>query len=157
MNSTIPRVLEMDTLADALRRVERRLAIALALLMLGIVGILGFTLSQPAVQYVLGSTTPIAAVVDGAGCGAHLEWDMGRGEIEAGSRVEISNDTVYWRIPVVIEREDSDGTFRKVAESPPLQDGESWKYTFWRGGEYRIISADETQRLAGLETAVTVK
>lgn len=157
MNRTMTRPLEMEPFPSILTRVERRLGAALALLLLGIFGILGATVAQPVVHYLTGSPMQVAAALDGAGCGAHLSWESESQEIASGSRVTFVNATTYWTIPVVIERKTSDGTYEVVARSDGLRDGESWKHTFWRKGDYRIISADETQRDAGLETVLTVR
>jgi hypothetical protein len=157
MVGTALRRTERDTLTRALIRVERRLGMALALLLLGIAGILVSVGANPVMQYLTGPEMQIAAGMEGEACGSHLEWSMESRQIEAGSRVIILNDSVYWQIPVIIERQQSDGNWEKVAESPKLRGGESWNHTFWRGGEYRIVSADETQRLAGLETVISVE
>jgi hypothetical protein len=157
MQRVLPQTTELDAVGTIWRCIERRLAIALALLLLSIFGILGLTVGQPAVQYMFGSGMQMSAIVEGAGCGAHLDWDVPSRTIDAGTRVTIENDTVYWRIPVAIERQVSGDQYVVVAESPQLSGGETWDYTFWRGGEYRISSADETQRIAGLETVISVK
>jgi hypothetical protein len=157
MNRSVSRTVEMDGLSSVLKCVERRLGIALALLLLGIIVILGLTVSQPVTQYLFGPQMQISAAIEGEGCGSHLEWEMESREIAAGSRISVTNDAVYWMIPVVIERMESDGSFRVVAESPSLRSGESWSYTFWKRGDYQISSADATQRLAGLETTISVK
>lgn len=157
MNQTMMRPLEMEPFAGILRRVERRLGAALALLLLGILGILSATVAQPVVHYLTGSPMQVAAVLDGAGCGAHLSWESESREIAPGSRVTFVNDTTYWELPVVVERKASDGSYEVVARSEGLRDGESWKHTFWRRGDYRIISADETQRNAGLDLVLTVR
>ena len=157
MQRVLPQTTELDALTALWRCIERRLAIALALLMLSIIGILGLTVGQPAVQYLFGSEMHVPAVVEGAGCGAHLEWDMETRSIDAGTTVTFANDTVYWRIPVVVERHIGGEQYERIAESPALQGGEEWSYTFWRGGEYRITSADETQQLAGLDRRISVE
>jgi plastocyanin len=148
---------ERDGMSSVLARVERRLGFALAILLLSIVGIAGAHYGQPLYQYVGGSTMVVSAQMEGAGCGSHLEWESPRKEIDAGSRVEFQNNTVYWQIPVVIERMHSDGTYSVIAESPNLRGGESWIHTFWRTGEYRIVSTDENQMRAGLEMVISVK
>lgn len=148
---------EGDTLSLVMVRVERRLGLMLALLMLGIAGVLASIGAGPVMQYLAGDEVRISAGMQGEACGSHLEWDMESRTIAAGSKVTIANDSTYWQIPVVIEREQSDGTFTVVAESPTLRGGESWSHTFWRGGTYRISSADETQRLAGLDSAISVE
>jgi hypothetical protein len=148
---------DRDTLSLVVIRVERRLGFVLALLMLGIAGILASIGAGPIIQYASGEEVLVSAGMEGQACGSHLEWQMESREIAAGSRVTVLNDSVYWQIPVVIERQNSDGNWEPVAESPTLRGGESWNHTFWRGGAYRIISADETQRLAGLETAISVE
>jgi hypothetical protein len=148
---------QQDTLSLVIVRLERRLGMALALLLLGIAGILVSVGANPVMQYLTGPEIRIAAGMEGEACGSHLEWSMESRRIESGSRVTIVNDSVYWQIPVVIERKQSDGSWERVAESPKLRGGESWNHTFWRGGEYRIVSADETQRLAGLETVISVE
>lgn len=149
--------MELDGLSLALTRVERRLGWAMAVLLLGILGLLGGFFGQPVVQYFGGNELRVAAGVEGAGCGSHMEWVAETREISAGSRVEFANDTVYWQIQVQVERKQSDGSYQLVAESPGLRGGESWTHTFWRSGEYRIVSADQTQRLAGLETVISVQ
>jgi hypothetical protein len=147
---------DADTLALATSRVERRLGIALALLLLGIAGIVTSVLAGPIIQYAAGPEIRIAAGMEGDACGSHLSWAIESRELAPGSRVEIVNDSVYWRIPVVIERERSDGSLEIVAESPVLDGGQSWTHTFWRSGSYRIASADETQRRAGLDLSISV-
>ncbi len=148
---------ERETLAIVISRVERRLGLMLALLVLGIVGILGGVVGQPVVQYLTGSELEISAGMEGAACGSHLEWQMESREVQAGSRITVINDSTYWQIPVVIERAQSDGSFKTIAESPVLRGGERWTQTLWRGGTYRIVSADQTQRAAGLETTISVE
>jgi hypothetical protein len=148
---------ERDTLSLVIVRVERRLGMALALLLLGIAGIVVSFGAGPVVQYLTGPEIRIAAGMEGEACGSHLEWLMDSREIEAGSKVTIANDSTYWQIPVLIEREQSDGSWDRVAESPKLLGSESWTHTFWRGGTYRIVSGDETQRLAGLDTVISVE
>ncbi len=148
---------ERDTLSLVMIKVERRLGLMLALLMLGIAGVLASIAAGPVVQYVAGDEVRISAGMQGEACGSHLEWEMESKSIAAGSKVTIANDSTYWQIPVVIERQESDGSFRVVDESPALRGGESYSHTFWRGGTYRISSADETQLLAGLETVISVE
>ena len=148
---------EGDTLSLLMIRVERRLGLVLAILMLGIAGVIASIGAGPVIQYVAGDEVRISAGMQGEACGSHLEWEIASRTIPAGSKVTIENDSTYWQIPVVIEREESDGTFRAIDESPTLRGGESWSHTFWRSGTYRISSADETQRLAGLESVISVE
>jgi plastocyanin len=148
---------DREALSMVMIKVERRLGMALALLLLGITGILLSYGAGPVFQYATGQEMRISAGMEGAACGSHLEWTMESRQIAAGTTVTILNDSVYWQIPVIIEREQSDGSWKHVAESPVLRGGDSWSHTFWRGGAYRIVSADETQRLAGLEAVVSVK
>jgi hypothetical protein len=148
---------QVEGLAAVLSRVERRLGVALAVLLMATLGMLGAYFGQPVVQYLGGNELRVTAQAEGAGCGSHLEWSFEQAEISPGTRVTVVNDTVYWRIPVVVERLQSDGQWSAVAESPGLLNGESWTQTLWRTGDYRIISADATQRLAGLETVISVK
>jgi hypothetical protein len=146
-----------DTLSIVMIRVEHRLRVVMALLVLGIAGILAGTVSGPAIQYVTGPEFTIAAAVEGEACGSHLSWEMDSRTIPAGTQATILNDSVYWQIPVIIERQQSDGDWNVVAESPVLRGGESWDHTFWRSGTYRVVSGDETQRLAGLERTISVE
>ncbi len=148
---------ERDALALVMVRVERRLGMVLALLLLGILGILFSAFASPVIQYVTGPEVRISAGLEGEACGSHLEWTLDSRQIDAGSKVTILNDSTYWQIPVVVERQASDGSWKTVAESPVLRGGESWTHTFWKGGAYRIASADETQRLAGLDTLISVE
>lgn len=148
---------ERDTLALTMWRVERRLGIALALLLLGILGIVVSVTANPVIQYAFGTDVAFVASMEGAACGSHLEWSTDSDRIAPGTRVTFVNDSTYWQIPVVIERQQNDGAFTAVAESPVLRGGESWNHTFWRGGTYRIMSADDTQRLAGLDTVISVE
>jgi hypothetical protein len=157
MMGTALRRNERDTLSLVMIQVERRLGMALALLLLGIAGILVSVGANPVLQYLTGPEIRIAAAMEGEACGSHLEWAMESRVIEAGSKVTIANDSVYWQIPVIVERQQSDGSWDTVAESPRLRGGEEWTHTFWRGGTYRIVSADQTQRLAGLETVISVE
>lgn len=146
-----------DTLSLVMIRVERRLGLVLVLLAVAIVGVLASVVAGTVVQYIAGDEIRMSAAAQGEACGSHLEWEMESRMVPAGSTVTIANDSTYWQIPVVIEREQSDGTFRAVNESPTLRGGESWRHTFWRKGTYRISSADETQRIAGLETVISVE
>lgn len=148
---------ERDMLSLMMVRVERRLGVTLALLLLGITGILVSVGASPVVQYLTGPELLISADMQGEACGSHLEWLVDSREVAAGTKVKIANDSTYWQIPVIIEREQSDGSWDRVAESPKLRGGENWTHTFWRGGTYRVVSADETQRLAGLETIISVE
>lgn len=148
---------DRDTLSLVMIRVEHRLRLVLALLMLGIVGILASVGAGPIIQYTSGSEFTISAGMQGEACGSHLEWEMDGRKIPAGTRATILNDSVYWQIPVVIERQQGDESWDVIAESPVLRGGESWNYTFWRSGTYRVVSVDETQRLAGLETTISVE
>jgi plastocyanin len=148
---------KQDTLALTVLRVERRLGVVLALLLLGITGILVSVGVNPVMQYLTGPEIRVAAGVQGEACGSHLEWEMDSRQINAGSKVTIANDSTYWQIPVQIDRQQSDGSWNTVAESPKLLGGDEWTHTFWRSGTYRIVSTDETQRLAGLETIVSVE
>lgn len=157
MVGTAFRQRDRDTLTLVIERVERRLGLALALLVLGALGIVGSVLAAPVVQYLSGPPMLVSAAMEGEACGSHLNWSLESREIAAGTQVEILNDSVYWQIPVMIDRQQADGSWDTVAESPVLRGGESWTHTFWRGGTYRIVSADETQRLAGLETVVSVE
>jgi hypothetical protein len=138
-------------------RVERRLLIVLCLLAVAIALMLGPVVGQPAWQYLTGSDVTVAAVMEGAGCGSHLEWAMGSEPIQRGTTVRFENQTVYWQIPIVIEKQNSDGTIEVVATSPPIKDGESWSYTFWRAGDYRVVSGQEVQQLAGLDKIMKVR
>lgn len=157
MTGTVLGRAEGDTLSLAIGRVQRRLWVAMALLLLGIMGVMASIGASPVIQYLTGPEVQIAAGMEGAGCGSHLEWLMDSPRIEQGSKVTVLNDSTYWQIPVVIERRQGDDTWSPVAESPVLSGGESWSHTFWRGGEYRISSADESQRLAGLDTIISVE
>jgi hypothetical protein len=148
---------DQESLALAVLRVERRLGVALALLLLGIAGILISVGVNPAMQYLIGPEIRVSAGMQGEACGSHLEWEMESRQIDAGSKMTIANDSTYWQIPVLIDRQQSDGSWKTVAESPKLLGGEEWTHTFWRSGTYRIVSADETQRLAGLETLISVE
>jgi hypothetical protein len=151
------RTSDRDTLSIVMIRVEHRLRLVLALLMLGIAGILASVGAGPIIQYTSGPEFTISAGMQGEACGSHLEWEMDGRVIPAGTRATILNDSIYWQIPVVIERQQIDETWDVVAESPVLRGGESWNYTFWRSGTYRVVSVDETQRLAGLEATVSVE
>lgn len=148
---------DRDTLSLVLIKVEHRLRLVLALLMLGIAGILASVGAGPIIQYTSGPEFTISAGMQGEACGSHLEWEMDGREIPAGTRATILNDSVYWQIPVAIERQQSDESWKVAAESPVLRGGDSWSYTFWRSGTYRVVSVDETQRLAGLETTISVE
>jgi hypothetical protein len=157
MQSMITRQRGLDGLAGVVSQVERRLWLALAVLLISIIGILGFTLVQPAVQYAFGPEHRFSAVLAGDGCGAHLDWEATETIVPRGSRVAFANQSVFWQIPVIIERKAGDGTFEAVAESHAVKPGEAWNYTFWRSGHYRVVSADDTQRAAGLETLISVR
>ncbi len=148
---------DRDTLSIVMIRVEHRLRFVLALLMLGIAGILVSFGAGPIIQYASGSEFTISAGMQGEACGSHLEWEMESRTISAGTRATILNESVYWQIPVIIERQQRDGTWDVVGESPVLRGGERWNYTFWRSGTYRVVSVDETQRLAGLEASISVE
>lgn len=152
-----PRVHEMEALGQAVHAVERKLGVTLLVLALGIAAILAISFGQPVFQYLAGGEIHYTAAAEGAGCGAHLEWRSDASAIEPGSRVRFTNDAGYWQIPVAIDRRDSDGTWTRMEESPKLRSGESWTYTFWRGGEYRITSSEDVLRYAGLDDEIMVE
>jgi hypothetical protein len=147
---TIPGAESLET-CGCVTRVERRLIAASAILIAAAVLMLGPTIGHPVAAYLGGAETTVVAVMDGAGCGSHLEWTAPAGVVRRGTTVHFENQTVYWQIPIVIERLDADGTSDVVATAPPIKDGERWSHTFWRSGDYRVVSAQEVQQLAGLD------
>ena len=147
---------DMSALAPVMQRVERRLGIALFALVASIIAILAGTVGQPAAQYLWGEPSHVSAGIQGAACGSHLVWTVEDQRVAGGTKIEFENASEYWQIPVQITKLEPDGTEKIVAESPVLKPGETWTQTFWWRGEYRIISADEYQRAAGLDAMIVV-
>ncbi|MFW6075313.1 MAG: cupredoxin domain-containing protein [Chloroflexota bacterium] len=152
-----PRLHEMETFSQVVRAVERKLGVALLVLALGIAGILALSFGQPAFQYLAGGESHFSAAAEGAGCGSHLEWRSDTATLESGSRVRFTNDAGYWQVPVAIDRQETDGSWTRVAESSKLREGESWSHTFWQDGVYRLTSSEDVLRYAGLDTEIVVE